>query len=184
MTDGMGISASSTLVFEENPSQSQNQIRAKIEEYLGVPNFHVIDDPNNTYIDHIDCWAKYLSPTRVLIREVPASHPQYDEIEETADYFANTVNEWGEPWEVHRIWTPNDQPYTNSLILNEKVLVPVTGSNWDDEALAVYQEAIPGYEVLGFTGSWESTDALHCRIKGIPDPVSYTHLTLPTKLLV
>ena len=26
-----------------------------------------------------------------------------------------------------------------------------------------------GYEVIGFTGSWESTDALHCRIKGIPD---------------
>ena len=47
--------------------------------------------------------------------------------------------------------------------------MPVTGSNWDDEALAVYQEVMPGYEVLGFTGSWESTDALHCRIKGIPD---------------
>ena len=28
---------------------------------------------------------------------------------------------------------------------------------------------MPGYEVLGFNGSWESTDALHCRIKGIPD---------------
>ena len=28
---------------------------------------------------------------------------------------------------------------------------------------------MPGYEVLGFSGSWESTDALHCRIKGIPD---------------
>ena len=28
---------------------------------------------------------------------------------------------------------------------------------------------MPGYEVLGFTGSWENTDALHCRAKGIPD---------------
>ena len=28
---------------------------------------------------------------------------------------------------------------------------------------------MPGYEVIGFTGTWESTDALHCRIKGIPD---------------
>ena len=28
---------------------------------------------------------------------------------------------------------------------------------------------MPGYEVFGFTGSWESTDALHCRAKGIPD---------------
>ena len=67
------------------------------------------------------------------------------------------------------VWTPNNQPYTNSLILNEKVLVPITDIDWDDEALAVYQEALPGYEILGFTGSWESTDALHCRIKGVPD---------------
>ena len=47
--------------------------------------------------------------------------------------------------------------------------MPITGSSWDDEALAVYEEAFPGYEVLGFTGSWGSTDALHCRAKGIPD---------------
>ena len=42
-------------------------------------------------------------------------------------------------------------------------------SSWDDEALSVYEEAMPGYEVIGFTGSWESTDALHCRTKGVPD---------------
>ena len=104
-----------------------------------------------------------------MIREVPDSHPQYDEIEETADYFANSLNAWGEPWELYRVWTPGNQPYTNSLILNEKILVPVTGGSWDDEALAVYEEALPGYDVIGFTGSWESTDALHCRVKGIPD---------------
>ncbi len=28
---------------------------------------------------------------------------------------------------------------------------------------------MPGYEILGFTGTWESTDALHCRTKGIAD---------------
>ena len=55
------------------------------------------------------------------------------------------------------------------MILNNKVFVPVFGSSWDDEALAVYSEALPGYEVIGFNGSWESTDALHCRVKGIPD---------------
>ena len=29
------------------------------------------------------------------------------------------------------------------------------------------------HEILGFTGSWQSTDALHCRVKGIPD-ISYS----------
>jgi hypothetical protein len=49
------------------------------------------------------------------------------------------------------------------------VFVPITGSSWDDEALAAYEEAMPGYEIYGFTGSWESTDALHCRAKGMAD---------------
>ena len=168
MTDGLGISASSDLVFLEN-DVSDSLIMDLMLNYYGIQTYHVIDDPNNTYIDHIDCWGKYLSPTKVLIREVPDSHPQYDMIEETATYFLNTLNKWGEPWDLYRVWTPNNQPYTNSLILNEKILVPITGSSWDDDAINSYEEAMPGYEVLGFTGSWESTDALHCRIKGIPD---------------
>ena len=168
MTDGLGTSASTDLVYLEN-SIPNSQVLQIMEDYYGIETYHVLEDPNNTYIDHIDCWGKYLSPTKVLIREVPTSHAQYDEIEATATYFGNSTNEWGEPWEVHRVWTPNDQPYTNSLILNEKILVPVTGSSWDDEALTAYEEALPGFDILPFTGSWESTDALHCRIKGIPD---------------
>ena len=168
MTDGYGISASSTLIYEEN-SMSDNQIHQDMLDYYGVHTYHTIDDPNNTYIDHIDCWSKFLSPQKVLIRSVSTSHAQYDEIEEVVDYFESMPNAYGEAWEIYRVYTPSNQPYTNSIILNNKALVPITNSSWDDDALAVYQEALPGYEVLGFTGSWESTDALHCRAKGIPD---------------
>ena len=168
MTDGLGISASTDLVFEEN-NISNEQVFSIMENYYGIDTYHVVPDPNNTYIDHIDCWGKYLSPTKVLIREVPSTHPQYNEIEEIANYFATSTTNWNEPWELYRVWTPSNQAYTNSMILNNKVFVPVFGSSWDDEALAVYSEAMPGYEVIGFSGSWESTDALHCRIKGIPD---------------
>ena len=168
MTDGYGISASSDLIYEEN-SMSNTQLHQEMEDYYGVHTYHVVADPNNTYIDHIDCWGKYLSPHKVLIREVPTWHAQYDEIEATADYFANTLTAYGEPWEVYRVYTGSDQPYTNSIILNEKVLVPIMNNSYDDDALAAYEAAMPGYEIIGFTGSWESTDALHCRTKGIPD---------------
>ena len=168
MTDSYGISASSDLIFLEN-SMSDAQVLATFEEYYGVHTYHAIDDPNNTYIDHIDCWGKYLSPHKVLIREVPTWHAQYDQIEEVVNYFANTLTIYGELWEVYRVYTGSNQPYTNSLILNNKVFVPIENNSYDDDALAVYAEALPGYEVLGFTGSWQSTDALHCRAKGIPD---------------
>jgi hypothetical protein len=148
---------------------SDAQVLTTFEEYYGVHTYHAIDDPNNTYIDHIDCWGKFLSPHKVMIREVPTWHAQYDEIEEVADYFANTMTIYGKPWEVYRVYTGSNQPYTNSIILNNKVLVPIENNSYDDDALASYAEALPGYEILGFTGSWESTDALHCRAKGIPD---------------
>jgi hypothetical protein len=61
------------------------------------------------------------------------------------------------------------EPYINCLILNDKVLLPISGCQWDDEAIESYEAAMPGYEVLGFSGSWQSTDALHCRTKGIVD---------------
>ena len=85
------------------------------------------------------------------------------------NYFENTLTSYGASWEIFRVYTPSDQPYTNSTILNDKVFVPIMNSSWDDDAIEVYEAALPGYEILGFTGSWESTDALHCRTKGIPD---------------
>ena len=167
MTDGLGNSASSDLTWVENPTLTPEEIDQMVDEYIGIDTYHVLPDPNNTYIDHIDCWGKYLAEDKVLIREVPESHPQYDEIEATAAYFAGLVSSWGNPMEVYRVWTPNNEPYSNSLILNDRVFVPIVGGLWDDEAIASYEEAMPGYDIQGFTGSWESTDALHCRTKGI-----------------
>ncbi len=169
MCNGMGMASSSQLIWDENPAYTHDQVAQIFEDYLGIENYMVVQDPNNTYIDHIDCWGKFLDYDKVLIRSVPESHPQYDEIEATADYYANQASSFGTPFEVYRVYTPQNQPYTNSLILNDRVFVPITNSQWDDEALASYEEAMPGYEVFGFTGSWESTDALHCRTKGIAD---------------
>tara|TARA_Y100001970_G_scaffold225108_1_gene277835 strand:- start:3069 stop:4346 length:1278 start_codon:yes stop_codon:yes gene_type:complete len=183
MTDGFGISASTQIAYTENDECDTNDqssiplspcayVDNIMDEYYGIDTYHVVADPNNEYIDHIDCWGKFLSPNRLLIREVPSSHPQYDEIEDIVDYFQNASTSNGDSWEIFRVYTPNDQPYTNSLILNNKVFVPIMNSSWDDEALEVYQIAMPNHEIFGFTGSWQSTDALHCRVKGIPD-ISY-----------
>ena len=175
MTDGQGNSASSHIAYTENnecytnddssvPLASCQYINNIMLDYYGVEEYHVLADPNNDYIDHIDCWAKFLSPSKILIREVPSNHPQYYEIEQIVTYFSANTN-----FEIFRVNTPNDEPYTNSLILNNKVFIPIMNSSWDESAIEVYESALPGYEILPFTGTWQSTDALHCRIKGIPD---------------
>lgn len=173
MTDGMGISASTELVWEENLSLSHDQVAEKVYDYLGITNYHVVPDPNGTYIDHIDCWGKFLAPDKILIREVPSTHSQYHQLEMTAEYWANQICPYGYNYLVYRVNTPQNQPYTNSLILNNKVLVPLMNSVWDDSALLRYENAMPGYEIIGIYGQgsapWEATDALHCRTKGIAD---------------
>ncbi|MDD3578726.1 MAG: agmatine deiminase family protein [Candidatus Cloacimonetes bacterium] len=172
MTDGINTAAQTDIAYSEN-SNNQANVNTRMQDYLGISSYHVLDDPNNTYIDHIDCWGKFLAPDKVLIRSVPSSHAQYGEIEATAAYFAAQNCAWGYPYKVYRVNTPSNQPYTNSLILNKKVFVPQMGSANDAAALQVYRDAMPGYEVIGVSGSynapWESTDALHCRTHEVPD---------------
>ncbi len=169
MTDGMGISISTDLVLEENTALTEAQVRQMHEDYLNIQTYHIVPDVNGEYIKHIDCWAKYLDVDKIMIRSVPTGHSQYDEIEAAVDYFESQISAYGTPYQVFRVYTPNDEPYSNCLILNDKVLLPIMGGANDAAAIAAYQAAMPGYEVIGFTGSWESTDALHCRTRGIPD---------------
>ena len=169
MTDGQGISISTNLVWSENPGLSHAQIDQLMSDNLGINTYHVVPDVNGDYIKHIDCWAKYLAPDVILIREVPSSHSQYTLIEAAVDYFESQISCYETPYEVVRVYTPSNEPYTNSLILNNKVFVPMMGTSWDTAAIQSYQNAMPGYEILGFTGSWVSSDAIHCRAMGITD---------------
>jgi len=175
MTDGMGIAASTDLVWEENLTLTHDEVAQKAHDYLGIETYQVRTDLNPPeYIKHIDCWGKFLAPDKILLKKVPPSHPNYTLIEDEATYWAGQISSYGYPYKVYRVYTPTDQPYTNSIILNQKVLIPFMNSSWDDSAKAVYQTAMPGYEVIGFTAlpppdGWVSTDALHCRIMGISD---------------
>jgi len=176
MCDGMYAGASTDLVEEENTSLSTTAIQTKIEDYMGISNYHITADPLGDYIKHIDCWGKFLDVDKILIGQVSTSSSQYDEYEAMAEYWANQNSSYGNKYQVFRTYAPNGQPYTNSLILNNRVFVPIvegTGSSWNDDAVAVYQAAMPGYEVLTFVeepdSPWESTDALHCRAHEVPD---------------
>lgn len=173
MCSGVTQGSSTDLVWDENLGMSHQEIQDMVDDYLGIDKYHVLPDPLGEYIKHIDCWGKFLDVDKVLIGSVPESDPRYDDFEYVADYFADTISNWGAPYEVYRVYTPGyspNTPYTNSLILNKKVFVPITGSPYDADALQAYEDAMPGYEIIGIMyGSWANTDALHCRTKGIAD---------------
>lgn len=176
MTDGYGISASTDLVIEEN-EMTATQLQTMSSDYLGINTYHFLEDPLQDYIKHIDCWGKFLAVDKVLIGQVPETDERYEEYEEVANFFANTPTSWGYNYKVYRVFTPggtyyHTTPYANSLILNDHVFVPQTGSEWDDEAIASYQAAMPGYTIVPIMQggeTWENTDALHCRTHEVAD---------------
>ena len=177
MEDGRGHGVSDDLVVSENSNNEAN-VRQKMLEYLGIDNYHITIDPQGEYIAHVDCWGKYLAPDKILIAKLPRTNSRYEYYESVANYFATTNCCWGYPYKVYRVEEPGGStlaPYTNSLILNKHVYVPLGSNNtYNERALQVYREAMPGYEVVGvsntsYSTGWQNTDALHCRTRGVMD---------------
>ena len=175
MEDGRGQGVSDAYVVYSN-NNDEEDLRNKIRDYLGIEPLHLL---TSNYFGHVDCWGKYLAPDKILIAKLPENDYLYSDFEGIAHYFSTTNCCWGYPYRVYRVDIPNSgqntvAPYTNSLILNKTVYLPMgTDSVYNQNAIAVYQEAMPGYEILAFEGSentpWVAGDALHCRTRGVMD---------------
>ena len=196
MTDGYGMGFSTQLMVNEN-NLNNNEFQQIVRDELHLLNYHIFDNPNVLSIQHIDCLAKLVNSETIIIKQVSESSPEYDCIEDFAQSFYELNTFYGRPFNIHRIYCPNIDggpwelnsvaAYTNSLILNNKVLVPQYGIISDAIALNVYQEAMPGYEIIGFdndTGNpWYGEDALHCRTMGIfnPNMIHISHKSIRTE---
>lgn len=207
MVTGDGQAASTLLTVQQNLIPGGDiiptiaRIRQQFRDFLGVTQYHLLEDPTGTYIGHIDCWAKFLAKDKVLIDRSTDKDAAARQ-NAIADQFAK-LN-----FKVFRVDNPSDVPvpkalqsppdvgpftdgaYTNSLILNNVAYVPIINLEdfkmYDEAALKVYQEALgPNYSVVGVPGKagsdgiygWLGTDALHCRTRGIPRKVVERYLT-------
>jgi len=172
--DGHGTGFSTDLVWDENPGLSHSAIAQAMEAYLGITDYVVLPDISSTGIHHIDCWMKLLNEETMLVKQVEPGHPNYADLETNVAALETLTNCYGRPYNIVRVmcgglWGSDVAAYTNSMILNGKVFVPLYGISTDSAAIAVYEAAMPGYEVMGFTGGWLSDDAIHCRTMEIPD---------------
>jgi len=183
LMDGHGTAFSTCTMLNENRALgvSEDQfftaVRQELEisRYVMIPNFELFG------IQHIDCFLKLLDEERILVARPPEDHPHYERSEAIVKELSSLTNPYGRPYQIIRIDTPpywwDFMPaYTNSLILNRKVLVPLYGIPADRDALETWRKAMPGYQVIGFEHGghwlerWMSFDALHCRTRAIWDP--------------
>ncbi len=179
MTDGTGASMSTELVFDEAWSYNglnETEVRQLMLDYYGVADYAALEYIESGGIHHIDTWAKFLDEETILLKEVWTGHHTYGTLEQRAVLLASLTASTGRPYAVHRIYCydigwGDPASYTNSLILNDKIYVPLFGdATHDQAALDAYAAAAPGYRIEGYQHSGFLTDdALHCRTKGVYD---------------
>jgi hypothetical protein len=162
---------------------------------LGIRQYNILSNFEEDGIQHIDCYMKLLDEERILVMRPPSDHPASAVYEGIITHeLSKLTNAWGKPYQILRIDTDTytgDKlaAYSNSLILNKVVYVPLFGIPQDSVALSQWEAAMPGYTIKGFDFvlakepalrqqareiyqgiGWDAGDALHCRTRAIWDP--------------
>ncbi len=182
MTDGINTSFQTDLLYNENKrykdyQYSKEQVDEILAKYLGTQeNILLKDIYGKGKNQHIDCWAKLIDVDKLMIIKFPELKAFEKSNVILKDVIAE-INElktsYGTSYKIFRVEAPHNQPYTNSLILNNTVYIPLSGNYKDEDKAAIeaYETALPGYTVKGYVNKtenpWYSTDALHCRTKEI-----------------
>ncbi len=173
MTDGKGVFFTTTEVLEQNPNLSEARIRDIFRTTMGCTQLHFLKKLNDG-TGHIDMFAKLLDDDLMLIGQYQPEDPEYEILESNTRYVESIVCPDGRTYKVCRIPMPGAPEdyfsYTNSLILNSEVFVPVYQEADDELALEIYRDAMPGVDVIpvdSLEPIW-SGGAVHCTTKHIP----------------
>jgi agmatine deiminase len=188
MVDGLGVGFASTLIYQENAGYSASEIDSLMYEYSGLDTLVVMQRINIEYTGHIDLWTKSLNDTLVMVGEYEPGHSNYTLLNQHADSIERCKNGEGFNFRVVRMpmpWSTSDAPpsYLNSLFVNNKILVPLWSEPEDDTALFIYEQVLPGYDVVGIDCSAMSGSggAIHCITMQIPSDrfIHIRHARLP-----
>lgn len=178
ISDGNGMGFFSTNIYNHNPAYSHEEIDTEFKNFFGFDSLYVIQPMQGDGTGHIDMFCKLLSDTLFIVGEYDLQTQCYpgdrDLLNDIADHLEIVTNLDGRPFRVERIpmgpftyggvaGTIN-YTYTNSLIVNDLVLVPVYGFDLDDEALQVYQDLMPDHTIIPIDSEFiiQYWGAVHC----------------------
>jgi agmatine/peptidylarginine deiminase len=192
MTDALGSGFSSKLILNENTSKTEAQINSIMNLFMGINPYIKMDVLPYDGIHHIDMHMKLIDEETLLVGQYPNGVADGPQIELNLQYVLNNFqSKYGRPFKVVRIPMPPDaqgrypssggdyRTYTNSVIVNKTVVVPIYASSYDTTALRIYREAMPGYNVVGINCNSIITalGAIHCITKeiGVREPIFISH---------
>jgi agmatine/peptidylarginine deiminase len=176
LTDGFGTLFTATAVSSQNGgSRAATQA---FSDSLGLENVHYLPCFDKRTHAHIDMHMKLLDEETILLGQLPEGSRD-PLLSRTEQYVSKLRTCYGTPYRIVRVpffaergprRTAVLYSYTNSLIVNNYVLVPTYGVPTDQQALQIYEQAMPGYRVVGYdcTASIRSGGAIHCLTREVP----------------
>jgi agmatine/peptidylarginine deiminase len=198
LLDGQGAVIVSNVIFDGSqgfdPNLTQDQLEQYFLDYFGVHKVIVTPHLINDGTGHIDMFVKLINDTTVIVGEYENQSAgfsgNYDICNQVANQLANETNGAGRPFNIVRMPMPpynNGITYTyiNSLIVNNKVLVPIYGLSTefanDDTVLALYETIMPGVEAVGFDCNQiiPANGAIHCiamKVPALPETIACGNL--------
>lgn len=207
MSDGLGTAFASKLVLVENQAGNPFGVSVKTEaqidnimlQYQGITNYIKLDQVPHDPIDHIDMQLKLLDEQTLLVSRYPPGVADGPQIEANVNYIlANHQTSFGTDYKIAWIDAPPStggaypdtnglyRTYTNSVFVNGTVIVPTYRPDVDGPALALYEELLPGYNIVGIDVDNSGQNliaqggAIHCitHAIGVPDPLWIVHLPI------
>lgn len=185
---------SSIVNDNRNPGIDRSAIEAELARYLAVENFIWLSGASKEVCDafgdvtdwHVDIAARFTDRSTVLYCWTDdQDDPRYPflvahrrQLEEATDEAGNALTlvalptpevrsvstrSYGQP-AGRPVGSVTDAAYTNYLVTNGVVLVPVYGRPEDEEAKAIIQEHFPDRELVGIPALTltEEGGAVHC----------------------
>ena len=179
MSDGSGRCFFSSSVLKVNFAKDNQDLADLFYEYLGCTQALVLEPLIGEGTGHIDMFAKLTGPNTMLLGEYdrsidPMNRALLERNAQRIEAFAQQ-NNW--PLEIVRIPMPAPRrsgaypSYTNSLIVNDLVIVPIYPSQrqFQSQAQDAYQEAFSNlYEIVFIDADLiiEMGGAVHCTTMG------------------
>ena len=196
MSDGLGTAFSSLLVMDENGPNSdfgfsdhtEAEVDTIMHDFMGTKVYPKMNTLPYDAIHHIDMHMKILDEQTILVGKYPNDVADGKQINANIDYvLSNFTNTFGKPYRIVYMPMPpgpngkypdqngNYRTYTNSVFVNKTVLVPFYAEQYDTIARRIYEEALPGYNIVGIDCNKiiPSLGAIHCITKevGVNDPL-------------
>jgi agmatine/peptidylarginine deiminase len=166
MVDSYGTLFTTTRLYGNNPGYPRAEIDQVFADYMGINQIVTVSPQHNDYWGHIDMQIKLLDDTTFIISSAaPGSGPNHDSLELNYERLAALTAPHGKPYRIERLpMADNWKTYVNSLILNDKVIIPIYHHPLDSVAYELYRRLLPEHEIVGIDCNpiigWEG--AVHC----------------------